>query len=188
LLFLIQEEQLKKWQEEQERQAKEEEERKAKERKEQEEKKRKELEERRQKALEAQRAAMLAAEKDSDEGDRIDIKAEMRRIACVREPTDLEKREARIRSMNANADLMKDILMQNAKKRAERKKKRMIPVEDRIREFLGKIETLRKSQAEANSAAPTLEQQRRFILMTKGVKAALEFAAEEEDDNPLNTY
>ena len=180
-------EQLAKWNEEQER-IKAEEAKQAEERRKEELARKKKEEEEHQRALEKQRREMLQAEREDQNGKAlVDIRAEMRRIAKVREPTELEKREARIRNMNANAELMKDILMKNAKKRAQRKKKRLVPVEDRIREFFTKIEVLRKQEEEEAEAGPTLEQQRRFILMTKGVKAALEFGGEENDESNKHT-
>ena len=124
---------------------------------------------------------------DSESRRRTGIRAEMRRIAGIGPQTELEKRESRIRAMNDNAELMKEILIKNAKKRAAKKRNKS-PLEDRIRTFFTRIEDLRKGEEEVDEATMRMEQQRRYVLMTKGVKAALELKdGYEEEENPYNT-
>ena len=179
----------KKWDEEAERQRQEKEEEKL--RREQ-ERKAQEEERRRNEAAEALNLErrMLSHSADSDTLRRHTLRAEMRRIAGTAPKTELEKREARIKAMNDNAELMKDLLVKNAKKRAASKKKKQ-PIEDRIRSFFTKMEVLKADEEEAdlNAQNPTIEQKRRYVLMTKGVKAALEIKDDddEEADNPIHT-
>ena len=125
---------------------------------------------------------------DSETRRRHTIRAEMRRIAGVGPQSELEKREARIRAMNDNAELMKDILIRNAKKRASQKKKKQ-PLEERIRGFFTRIEDLQNLEAFETSQPTSKEQQRRYVLMTKGVKAALEITDDDDVvENPLHTF
>ena len=183
----------KKWEEEAERQRREKDEERARREQERRAQLAEEEERRRNEAADALRMErrLLSHSADSESMRRQTLRAEMRRIAGTAPKTELEKREARIQAMNDNAELMKDLLIKNAKKRAASRKKKK-PIEDRIRTFFTKMEDVKAAEALEDGTGPqptTVEQKRRYVLMTKGVKAALEIKDDddEEADNPMHT-
>ena len=81
----------------------------------------------------------------------------------------------------ANGDFMKDLLVGKFHK----KRKKKPPLTERIAEFFGRIDVL-KSEEERRNIMPTgLEMHRRWVALTRGVRAALAESSDEEADDQL---
>ena len=93
----------------------------------------------------------------------------------VRETTKLPMLDSEdYTGITQTGDLMKDLLVQ---KRPRRKHKRL-PIEDRITEFYTKLDEVKAS----NRDPPPWMIRRKWLLLTKGIKAALAESDDEDDD------
>ena len=74
-------------------------------------------------------------------------------------------------------DWMKTLLTDKSRKRQRQRRRRHIPLPDRINDFYKKLDKLKEDE----KAPPTKEFQRRWIMLTRGVKAALAESSDEEE-------
>lgn len=75
-------------------------------------------------------------------------------------------------------DFMKDLLVRNAHHRYTDGKKKKVPLKDRMNDFFGKVGELAKQEDKIEKE----ELKRRWLVLTQGVKAALDQPSDEEDD------
>ena len=79
-----------------------------------------------------------------------------------------------------NQEVMSRVMKENVK-RHRRRYKRRTPIDDRLKEFYKRIEVFKKDSA--NSELSDWEKKRRWVLMTQGIKAALDMSSDEEDNH-----
>ena len=80
-------------------------------------------------------------------------------------------------------DFMKDLLVDNAKKKYRKKKGK--PIQERLTSFYTKLDELK--QQEEDDVPSARETRRRYVLLTQGVQAALQYSSDEEETNNLHT-
>ena len=76
-----------------------------------------------------------------------------------------------------DGDWMKTLLTDKTRRRQRQRRRRRTPLPDRISEFYGKLDKLKKEE----NAPPSKEFHRRWILLTRGVEAALAESSDEEE-------
>ena len=91
------------------------------------------------------------------------------------------------RNLSENQDFMKSLVLANARRYQHAREKRP-PLKERIEEFYEKIEQHCQKEKKDSAEPPSWETARRWLLLTKGVKAALAESSDDEDDaDNLNT-
>ena len=114
---------------------------------------------------------------ESDVGD-----PEGTRIADgAEDTTPPDKETASAQHREAGTDFMKELLVVNAEKRYRKKAK---PIQDRLADYYRKLEEMKRRQAASEPTA--WEIRRRYVLLTRGVKATLDLS-DDSDDNGLET-
>ncbi len=87
------------------------------------------------------------------------------------------------RGATDGGDLMKEILVRKYKKKRKKRK----PIEDRLQDFYEKVSDLKLEETAMAADPSAWENARKWTLITKGVKAALEQSSDEEEANQLHT-
>ena len=87
------------------------------------------------------------------------------------------------RGATDGGDFMKDILIRKYK----RKKKKKVPLEERLQCFYDKVADLKMEETEMAADLADWENARRWKVLTKGVKAALAESSDDEDQNQIHT-